>query len=93
MINKAAREARSLTNQRIYARAYYHSRWAKNRAYYQANKEKIKARSAAWRVANREQYLIQQARYDYTKRWVAKAQKRALLDKQQGKIRFIPSNW
>ena len=80
MINKAAREARSLTNQRIYARAYYHNRQAKNRAYYQANKEKIKARSAAWKVANRERYLIQQAKYDYTKRWVARIEKKRFED-------------
>ncbi len=93
MINKAAREARSLTERREYARAYYHSRWAKNRAYYQANKEKIKARSAAWKIANREQYLIQQARYDYTKRWVAKVKKRALLEKQQGNNELLPFKW
>ena len=93
MINKAAREAKSLTNQRIYARAYYHSRWAKNRAYYQANKEKIKARSAAWKVANRESYLIQQAKYDYTTRRLAKLRKQRVRADIQRIYEILRRKW
>ena len=83
MINKAAREAKSLTNRRIYARAYYHARQARNRAYYKANKDKIKARSAAWKIANRESYLIQQARYDYTTRLVNRVAKQLRDDSER----------
>ena len=67
--NKSHKDlAIDIANKREYARAYYQAHKADSRARYQKDKEKIKARSAKWKVDNRERYLKQQAAYDRTGR-------------------------
>ena len=73
MNRKLTRSEQELEKKRAYARAYYLAHKDKARTYYQNNKEKIKARSAMWKVLNRERYLAQQSDYDKNRRGSIKA--------------------